>query len=84
MFLQEQHAMGRYLLFDFNDPAEGTAALGTDWSDEALCMILLSPEGDILYRAQGAINPLEVRRSILKYVPDDRYIGRHAYWNSLF
>jgi len=47
-------------------------------------MILLSPEGDILYRAQGAINPLEVRRSILKYVPDDRYIGRHNYRNSLF
>jgi len=25
-----------------------------------------------------------VRRSILKNLPDDRYIGQHAYWNSSF
>src|SRR2546427_7745004 len=28
-----------------------------------------------LYRTQGAINPLELRRTILKYLPDDHYIG---------
>ena len=33
---------------------------------------------------QGAINPIEVRRTILRYLPDDHYIGTHAYWNSVF
>jgi peroxiredoxin len=83
-FLQEQHAVTRNLLFNFNDPAEGIAAFGTDWSGGAPYTVLLSPEGEILYRAQGAINPLEVRRTILKYLPDDHYIGTHAYWNSSF
>jgi peroxiredoxin len=83
-FLKEQHAGTRNLLFDFNDPADGIAAFGTDWAGGVPYTVLLSPEGKILYRAQGAINPLEVRRTILKYLPDDHYIGTHAYWNSVF
>jgi hypothetical protein len=27
---------------------------------------------------------LDVRRAIIKNLPDDRYIGVHAYWNSTF
>jgi peroxiredoxin len=83
-FLQEQHAVTKNLLFSFNDPAEGVAAFGTDWSGGVPYTVLLSPEGEVLYRSQGAINPLEVRRTILKYLPDDHYIGTHAYWNSSF
>jgi hypothetical protein len=30
------------------------------------------------------MNPLEVRRAILKNVADDLYLGQHAYWNSTF
>jgi hypothetical protein len=30
------------------------------------------------------MNPVEVKRAILKNLPDDRYIGQHAYWNSTF
>jgi peroxiredoxin len=83
-FLKEQHAGTRNLLFDFNDPAEGIAAFGTNWAGGVPYTVLLNPEGEILYRVQGAINPLEVRRTILKYLPDDHYIGTHAYWNSVF
>jgi len=30
------------------------------------------------------MNPLEVRRALLKYLPDDLYLGQQAYWNSSF
>jgi peroxiredoxin len=83
-FLKEQHAGTRNLLFDFNDPADGIAAFGTDWAGGVPYTVLISPEGEVLYRVQGAINPIEVRRTILKYLPDDHYIGTHAYWNSVF
>lgn len=83
-FLQEQHAVTRNLLFNFNDPAEGIEAFGTDWSGGVPYTVLLSPEGEVLYRVQGTINPIEVRRTILKHLPDDHYIGTHAYWKSTF
>jgi hypothetical protein len=25
-----------------------------------------------------------VRRALLKNLPDDHYVGQHAYWNSVF
>lgn len=83
-FLNEQRAVTRNLLFNFNDPADGITAFGADWSGGVPYTVLLSPEGKILYRTQGAINPLELKRAILKYLPDDHYIGTHAYWNSSF
>jgi hypothetical protein len=30
------------------------------------------------------MDPMEVRRALLKLLPDDRYIGQQAYWNSAF
>ena len=83
-FLREQHAITKNLLFNFNDPADGIAAFGNDWSGGVPFTVLLSPEGKVLYHTQGAINPLELRRAILKYLPDDHYIGTKAYWNSTF
>jgi len=41
-------------------------------------------KGEVLYRTQGGMNALDVRRALLKNLPDDRYIGQHAYWNSTF
>jgi hypothetical protein len=46
--------------------------------------VLIGTDGEVLYRSQGEMNTLEVKRAILKHLPDDRYIGQHAYWNSTF
>jgi thiol-disulfide isomerase/thioredoxin len=83
-FLNEQHAITRNYLFSVTDPAEAIAAFGTDWGGGVPYTVLLGPDGQVLYKNQGAINPLEVRRVILKNLPDDRYIGTQAYWNSSF
>jgi thiol-disulfide isomerase/thioredoxin len=85
-FLQKQHAFNRNLLFDSNDSAEAVAAFtGSDWKGAVPYTAIVSTDGKILYSTQGGImNPMEVRRALLKYLPDDRYIGQQAYWNSKF
>jgi hypothetical protein len=83
-FLDEQHAINTNLLWNTNDSAEAVSAFGTNWSGGVPYTVLLGMNGEILYRNQGEMDPLAVKRAILKSLPDDRYIGQHAYWNSTF
>lgn len=83
-FLDEQHAINTNLLWNTNDAAEAVSAFGTNWSGGVPYTVLLGMNGEVLYRSQGAMDPLAVKRAILKNLPDDRYIGQHAYWNSSF
>jgi peroxiredoxin len=83
-FLNEQHAINTNLQWNTNDAAEAVSAFATTWNGGVPYTVLLGMNGEILYRSQGAMDPLEVKRSILRNLPDDRYIGQHAYWNSTF
>jgi thiol-disulfide isomerase/thioredoxin len=84
-FLQEQHAINRNLQFGGSDSADAVAAFGAkDWSGGVPFTALIDTHGEILYKTQGGMNALEVRRALLKNLPDDRYVGQHAYWNSTF
>lgn len=83
-FLDEQHAINRNLLFGGSDPADAVSAFGTGWRGGVPYTVLIGIDGQVLFKTQGAMNPLEVRRAILKNLPDDRYVGQHSYWNSTF
>lgn len=83
-FLEEQHAVNRNLLFNGADSADAVSAFGTEWSGGVPYTVLIGMNGEILYKNQGGMDALEVRRAILKNLPDDRYVGQHAYWNSTF
>ena len=83
-FLDEQHAINTNLLWNTNDSAEAVSAFGTDWKGGVPYTVLFGMKGEILYRSQGPMDALEVRRAILKALPDDRYLGLHAYWTSTF
>ncbi|HXN24419.1 MAG TPA: redoxin domain-containing protein [Candidatus Dormibacteraeota bacterium] len=83
-FLEELHAINRNLLFNGSDPADAVSAFGTGWSGGVPYTVLIGANGDVLFKTQGGMNSLEVRRAILKNLPDDRYIGQHDYWNSTF
>jgi peroxiredoxin len=83
-FLQEQHAINKNLLFNSNDAAEAVPAFGTGWSGAVPYTVLIGMDGEVLFHTQGGMNALDVRRAILKHLPDDRYLGQHAYWNSTF
>jgi peroxiredoxin len=83
-FLAEHHAINRNLLFDGEDPADAVSAFGTGWSGGVPYTVLLGMNGEVLFKTQGAMDAVEVRRAILKNLPDDRYLGQHDYWNSTF
>lgn len=83
-FLNEQHAINTNLLWNTNDAAEAVSAFGTNWSGGVPYTVLIGMNGEVLYRSQGPMDTLAVKRAILKNLPDDRYIGQHAHWNSSF
>jgi len=83
-FLDEQHAITHNLHFAGADSAEAVKAFGTNWGGAVPYTVLFGANGEVLYQEQGSMNVLKVRRTILKNLPDDRYIGQHAYWNSTF
>jgi hypothetical protein len=83
-FLEEQHAINRNFLFDGSDTADAVSAFGKGWAGGLPFTVLIGADGEVLFKTQGKMNALEVRRTILKHLPDDRYVGQHAYWNSTF
>lgn len=83
-FLQKQHAINTNLLFNSYDSSDAVKAFGTGWTGGVPYTVLIGMDGTVLYKEQGGMNALELRRAILKHLPDDRYIGQNAYWNSTF
>lgn len=83
-FLDEQHAINTNLLWSTGDTADAVKAFGAGWNGAVPFTALIGMNGELLYHSQGEFNPLDVKRAILKNLPDDRYIGQHAYWNSTF
>ena len=82
-FLQNQHAWGKNLIFSTTEPYPGIEAFGSGWGGAVPFTALIDTEGKLVYKVQGEIDPLELKRAILANLPDDHgYIGQHAYWNS--
>jgi thiol-disulfide isomerase/thioredoxin len=83
-FLNQQHAINKNVLVNTDDAAEAVPAFGAGWNGGVPFTALIGMNGEILYQTQGQMNLLQVERAILKNLPDDNYIGQHAYWNSSF
>ena len=77
--LEKMHATSRNLLFDSDDTAALQAAFDPNWESAVPYTVLIAPDGKILYQKQGAIDILELRRTILANLPSD-YIGFNKYW----
>jgi len=83
-FLEEHHAVSRNLLLNSTDAADAVSSFGTGWTGAVPFTALIGMNGEVLLKVQGRMNEVEVRRAILKNLPDDRYIGQREYWNSTF
>ncbi len=83
-FLNQQHAINSNLLLNSDDAADAVSAFGKSWNGGVPFTALIGMNGQVLYETQGQINALDVKRAILKNLPDDNYRGQHAYWNSTF
>lgn len=80
--LEKQHASGRNLQFASDDTYAMQTSFDPKWESAVPFTMLISPEGTMLYRKEGEIDILELRRVILANLPDADYIGHRAYWAS--
>lgn len=78
--LEKMHATSRNLLFDSNDTAALQTAFDPTWESAVPYTVLIAPDGTILYRKQGSVDILELRRAILANLPSD-YEGFNRYWS---
>jgi hypothetical protein len=77
--LERQHATSRNLLFASTDTYALQAAFDAKWESGLPYTILLSADGKVLYRREGEVDILELRRTILANLPTD-YAGFREYW----
>jgi thiol-disulfide isomerase/thioredoxin len=71
--LKKQQASGRNLLFGDKDKYKLMEAFDPDWNGALPYTVLLSPAGEVLYKHQGAIDDLELKRTIVKSLKEDRF-----------
>jgi len=78
--LERQHATSTNLLFGSTDIYALMAAFDPEWNGAVPYTLLIRPGGELVYKRQGPIDALEIRRLIIANLPDDNYIGHQAYW----
>jgi peroxiredoxin len=79
--LEKKHATSRNLLFASDDTAALQAAFDPTWQSAVPYTVLLDADGKVLYKNLGAVDILELRRTILAYLPSD-YVGFNKYWQA--
>lgn len=65
-FLTKNQASNRNLLLAGKDKTTQVEAFDKDWRGGLPYTVLLSPKGDILWKTESVIDPLELKREILK------------------
>src|SRR5580698_1977679 len=78
--LEKMHATSRNLLFASEDTDGLQAAFDPTWESAVPYTVLIAPDGKVLYRKQGTVDILELRRTILANLPSD-YEGFNRYWS---
>ena len=79
--LLKQHATSRNLLFDSDDTAAMQRAFDPTWESAVPYTVLIDADGKVLYKRIGSVDILELRRTILAYLPSD-YMGFNKYWQT--
>ena len=81
--LAKAHASNTNYLFGATDIYGLMAAFDADWNGADPYTMLIRPGGEVVYKVQGPVDGLELRRLILANLPDDdSYRGIQAYWRS--
>jgi thiol-disulfide isomerase/thioredoxin len=71
-FLKKMEASSRNLHFEGSDKDKLFSAVDEKWTGNIPYTIVVRPSGEIVYRHSGQIDPLELRREIVKNLADDR------------
>jgi peroxiredoxin len=81
--LQKQHATSHNLLLSSTDIYALMAAFDPEWNAAVPYTMLIRPDGEVVYKHKGEIDPLALRRLIVANLADDDYIGHQAYWKAV-
>jgi len=72
-FLTKQQASNRNLLFGETDKYKLIEAFDFEWNGALPYTVLLAPGGRVLFKQQGAIDALELKRAIVRSLKEDRF-----------
>jgi peroxiredoxin len=78
-YLEKMHATSHNLLFASQDTTALQTAFDPEWQSAVPYTVLLSSDGKVLYKEQGSVDILKLRRTILAYVVTE-YKGFQNYW----
>jgi peroxiredoxin len=67
-FLKEKQASTRNYAFETGDPYAMIDAVDVEWQGALPHTMLVAPGGKVIYRSQGAFEPLALRRAIVNYI----------------
>ena len=80
--LNELHATTRNFMLGSTDIYPLLGAFDSEWNAAVPYTMLILPGGEVAYKKQAPVDPLELKRAILRNMPDDDYIGQQAYWKT--
>jgi hypothetical protein len=72
-FLKKHETSGRNLLFGETDKYKLMEAFDPKWNGGLPYTVLIGPGGEVLYELQDAVDPLELKRVIVKSLKEDRF-----------
>jgi peroxiredoxin len=72
-FLGKQQASSKNLLFGTTDKYKLMEAFDPEWSGALPYTMLIAPNGKVVYKTEGAIDALEMKRLIVKSLSEDRF-----------
>jgi len=67
-FLKKQQASCTNYIFEIDDIGKLAKALGDNWRGAIPLTLIIKPGGEIIYKHEGVIEPLAVRRIIVEYL----------------
>ncbi|HTZ76118.1 MAG TPA: redoxin domain-containing protein [Candidatus Aquilonibacter sp.] len=80
-YLKEQHASGTNLQFNSGDAKALEAAFGEKWNTNEPFVMVIGPDGNVVYQKAGKADIQVVRRNVLATIPNDGpYAGVQEYW----
>jgi hypothetical protein len=81
--LNDEHATSTNRILSSMEIYPQLAAFDPDWSAAVPYTLLIRPDGEVVYKRQGTVDPLLLKRLIIANLPDDDYHGHQAYWKSV-
>ena len=78
--LEKMNASSRNLLFGSEDTPAMQKAFDPSWESGVPYTAVIAPDGKLLYKENGEVNILKLRRIVLANLPDESYKGHREYW----